>query len=239
MAFVLNRGFGSTIASDVQIGGSLAASGGTAILGSIAASGGSILGLTGAALTAAIPVVGAVIAGVTLALQYLITNSGCGQTCIETSSWANQVAAQLDKNIAAYFSLPTPRPLSAQTLALANFDSSWAQLQQLCGQAGTGDAGVRCITDRQAGACTWKQTADKVPSWGTPPVGACWNWFNGYRDPIANDTNVYNDAAVSSAASTGTTITPGASSQSPSTVGVSPVWLAVGAAALLGLAATS
>ncbi len=117
------RGFGTaaTAGADVQIGGSLATGAGTAVLSTIAASGGSVLGLTGAALTAAIPIVGAALAGITLLVQYLVANSGCGQTCIETSSWANQAAAQLDKNIHAYFALPTPRPKSAQTLALANF----------------------------------------------------------------------------------------------------------------------
>jgi hypothetical protein len=28
---------------------------------------------------------------------------------------------------------------------------------------------------------------------GEPVIGACWNWHNGYRDPIANDPNVVDD----------------------------------------------
>jgi hypothetical protein len=40
---------------------------------------------------------GPVLAGVTLLVQSLIANSGCGQTCIETSQWANQAAAALQK----------------------------------------------------------------------------------------------------------------------------------------------
>jgi hypothetical protein len=71
-------------------------------------------------------------------------------------------------------------------VAVANFQSIWAALQQQCGQPGTGNAGVRCITDRQAGACTWKQKyAPTYP--GQPNIGECWNWFNGYLAPIQAD----------------------------------------------------
>src|SRR5208283_4217665 len=110
------RGMGTAAqtAQEVQVGGTVLASGATAILGSIAASGGSVLGLTGAALSAAVPIVGAALAGVTMIVQQLIANSGCGQTCIETSSWANQAAAALQKNLDAYFALPAPRTQSQQ-----------------------------------------------------------------------------------------------------------------------------
>ena len=37
----------------------------------------------------------------------------------------------------------------------------------------------------------WKQTASGAASYpGVPAEGACWNWFSGYRDPIANDPGV-------------------------------------------------
>jgi hypothetical protein len=182
------RGLGTATqtAQEVQIGGSVAASGASAILGSIAASGGGVLGLTGAALSAAIPIVGAALAAATLVVQYLVANSGCGQTCIETSSWANQAAAALQKVMDAYFALPAPRTQSQQALAIANFNTIWAQLQQACGQPGTGNAGVRCISDRQAGACTWKQAYAPVYP-GEPNIGECWNWFNGYLGPIQQD----------------------------------------------------
>jgi len=237
------RGLGTAAqaGADVQIGGSLATGAGTAVLSTIAASGGSVLGLTGAALTAAIPIVGAALAGVTLLVQYLVANSGCGQTCIETSSWANQAAAQLDKNIHGYFALPTPRPKSAQTLALANFNTLWNQLVQLCQQPGTGTAGQRCISDRQEGACTWKQTAAALPPWGTPAVGECWNWWNGYYLPIANDPNVYDDSVTAqvSNAVAGTTATgaPAAGDTVVAGVDLSTipwyVWAGVGLAAVL------
>jgi len=149
----------------------------------------------------AVPIVGPIIAGVALAVGLIIKNSGCGITCVETSQLANQAAVLLGQNIAGYFALPAPRTEIQQAAALANFDAVWAQLRNVCGQAGTGNAGVRCISDRQSGACTWKQTADKVPPWGTPAAGECWNWFNGYRDPIADDA-VVPDTVVSAATGT-------------------------------------
>jgi hypothetical protein len=198
MLMVEARGLGTAAQTgqEIQIGGSLATSGATAILGTIANSGGSVLGLTGPALSAAIPIVGAALAGVTLVVQYLVANSGCGQTCIETSSWANQAADALQKNLDAYFALPAPRTESQQALAVANFQTIWQQLQQACGQPGTGNAGVRCISDRQAGACTWKQKYAPVYP-GEPNIGECWNWFSGYLGPIQQDTVVPDPVAAS------------------------------------------
>lgn len=177
-------GFGdaASAAQQVQIGGSMAAGTATAILGSLTAGGAPALGFITAA---AVPVIGAALVAATLLVTYLVKNSGCGVTCVETSSWANQAGAALDQVIAAYFALPAPRTRAQQAVALANFDLIWQQLQTACGQPGTGNAGVRCISDRQAGACKWKALPPKWP--GEPATGACWNWFNAYRDPIAND----------------------------------------------------
>jgi hypothetical protein len=179
--------------------GSVVTSGATAALGAIAAhlaaTGGSIVGLSGAALTAAIPIVGVALASATMLAQYLIANSGCGQTCIVTSQWANQAADALQQNLDAYFALPTPRTKTQQALALANFDTIWNQLRQMCGQQGNGDAGVRCISDRQRGACVWHQ--NKQPQYpGQAQIGECFDWFNGYRDPISKDP-VVSDATTS------------------------------------------
>ncbi len=187
----LGMGDANTDAGIVSTGAGLAAP----VLAATGASAsiGAAVGLTAAA---AVPIVGAAIAGIALAATYLIKNSGCGVTCVETSSWANQAATLLGQNIAAYFSLPVPRSQSSQAQALATFDSIWATLQQQCGQPGTGTAGQDCISDRQAGACKWHQTAAAVPPWGTPAAGECWNWFNGYRDPIANDPDVADDATA-------------------------------------------
>ena len=165
-----------------------------------------VLAPIAAGLGVSVPVLGAIIGGGIMAAGAVIDaimNSGCGQTCITTTSFANQANAALQQNIEAYFALPVPRPRSAQVAALGIFDQFWQWLQGQCGNAALGNAGVRCITDRQAGACTWKQPASSVPPWGTPPAGSCWNWFNGYRDPIANDSNVYDDSSqLASAADT-------------------------------------
>lgn len=162
----------------------------------------SVAGILGVSTSVAVPIIGAAIVGITIGVIELIKLAkGCGQTCIQTSQWANQAEELLKQNIAAYFALPAPRPMSARNAAINNFNVVWAQLQQLCGQPGTQAAGQRCISDRQQGACVWKQTVDSVllkyP--GEPQPGECWNWFSGYLDPIANDPNVAPDSLASEA----------------------------------------
>jgi hypothetical protein len=195
------------------------------------ASGGSglILGMTA---SLAVPIIGAALAAVTAIVTTLIENSGCGETCIETSQWANQAEPALLANIQAYFNLPAPRTQSQQNAALSNFIAVWTTLVNQCSQAGLGTAGQDCISDRQAGACKWKQTAASpllayVP-YGEPNVGECWNWWSGYHDPIANDQVVADDPTAvaqvqsNAAASTGGMI--------PSTIG----GMSMGTLALVG-----
>jgi hypothetical protein len=143
--------------------------------------------------------------------------AGCGSSCVTSTNFANQANAALQNNIEIYMALPTPRPLSAQTAALANFDSLWAWLVQQCSSPSLGTAGQKCISDRQSGSCAYTQPASSVPPWGTPPAGACWNWFLGYRDPIAQDVT-YDDSALPAAASGGSNATyaPASSSSSAS-----------------------
>jgi hypothetical protein len=185
------RGMGAaTISSNIAAGGAIASGVSTAVVSglasSLAASGGTVLGLSSAALSAAVPFIGPALMGATLLVQYLVANSGCGQTCIETSQWANQAAAALQQVMDGYFALPAPRTVTQKALAVANFNTIWKQLQAACGQPGTGNAGVRCISDRQAGACTWRQKyAPTYP--GQPNIGECWNWFSGYLNPIQSD----------------------------------------------------
>jgi hypothetical protein len=139
----------------------------------------------------AVPFIGPAIAGAALLAAYLIKNSGCGQTCIQTSAWANQAADALQKNLDAYFAQPV-RTRASQVLALQTFDQLWAKLMELCGDPQWGDAGKRCISDRQQGACKWKQIYQPAYA-GQPQIGECFNWFNGYRDPIAQDTGVVDE----------------------------------------------
>ena len=177
----------------VQIGASVA----TPVIGgiiaghaaSVAAATGAPALIAGLAPAIAIPIIGAALMGVTLLAVTLIRNSGCGQTCVVTSQWANEAAVLLQQNLDAYFALPSPRTKAQQGVALANFDAIWAALKAQCGQPATGDAGKRCISDRQEGACKWKDAN-----------GECWNWFLGYRAPLANDAAV-SDSPIDSALS--------------------------------------
>lgn len=164
----------------------------------------------------AVPFIGPALAGATLLISSLIKNSGCGQTCVITSQWANQAAQALQQNLDAYRAMPTPRPRSAQQLAIQNFDQIWQTLVQQCSQPNLGDAGKRCISDRQQGACHYKDN------------GQCWNWFVGYRDPIANDPNVVDDSVLAQQQNPMSFATSGASSSS-----LMPALLIAG---LLGLA---
>ncbi len=184
-------GLGVTPEQIVAQGGSIATPIITGALASSAASAaaagagsGLILGMAPAL---AVPVIGAAIVGVTAAIMGAIYLSrGCGQTCIATSEWANQAEELLKQNLAAYMS--SNRSKSAQNTALSNFNVIWARLQQMCGDPATGAAGQRCISDRQAGACKWRDAG-----------GQCWNWFTGYHDPIANDPNVVDDSITAQA----------------------------------------
>jgi hypothetical protein len=146
-------------------------------VGTLAAAG-AIAGPVGA-------VVGAAIGLVTMGIEALL-NSGCGQSCIITSDWANQAESLLQQNVQAYFSIPTPRPYADQQAAIANFNQIWNYLVSQCSNPQLGAAGQSCISDRQEGACKWKtQTTTALG-----PPGQCYNWFNAFLDPIQNDTNV-------------------------------------------------
>ena len=186
----------------------------------------SILGALGSTMTIlglALPVVGAAIAAL-VAVGIAVANmfKGCGVTCTEATAYANQADALMVQNVTAYTS-SSIRYVSMQQAALNTFDTTWAALQQACGQPALGAAGQRCITDRQEGACTWKASQGGWNSDGTfTPWGAagsgdvCWNWFVGMRDPIANDPFVQPDPMSSSVASSAVGSTA-ATSSAPAT----------------------
>jgi hypothetical protein len=88
-----------------------------------------------------------------------------------------------------YFAIPTPRPLSLQQEALANFDQIWSALVQECSNPALGSAGQRCISERQP--------------------GGKYDFTSYYRTPIANDTNIYDDTQpVSSIVPSPTVVAP-------------------------------
>jgi hypothetical protein len=125
---------------------------------------------------------------------------GCGNTCIEATAFANQAEPLLQQNLATYMAIPAPRTQSEQQAALNIFDQIWAGLTsvQACGNPALGSAGKACISDRQSGSCAYKDAN-----------GQCWNWFVGYRDPIANDPNVVPDTAASTVAGAVSSVIPG------------------------------
>lgn len=174
----------------------------------IESTGASLAG-TAAAILALSPATGplapfvAVAAAVLGLLATMGVGSGCGQSCVLSSQYANQAEAALQQNILAYFAQPAPRDPASQTAAESLYQQVSGDLTQQCSNASLGSAGQKCISDRQAGACTWKQTADSVllgiP--GEPQVGQCWNWDSGYYAPIVNDPDVAAASVATSAES--------------------------------------
>lgn len=186
---------------------------------------------------------GGAIAGVIAQIGVAIANafSGCGQTCVQATTIANQVEPILQQNLDAYMSAPI-HYASLQAGALNNFTGAWNALQQACSSPSLAAAGQRCITDRQAGACTWKASPGgwnqdasgtwTYTNWGAAGSGsACWNWFVGYHDPIANDPTVVPDPSpVASALSS---LTSGTVFGLPISSLLLPAGLLVAAAILL------
>jgi hypothetical protein len=165
--------------------------------------------------------------------------SGCGQTCILSTAYANKAEGVFRQNIDTYFSQPV-RFYSAQQAALGVFNAIWNDLVQQCSNAQLGDAGKRCISDRESGSCKWKATADS-PWPGGPKMGTCWNWWNAYRDPIANDAGVVPDPVPTSTSDSVLASASGSLSQIGDSIssafgGVSPLLLIGGALLLFGLA---
>ena len=220
----INWGMGQTPPA-MQTGETIAstAAAGVAVTFSLMTALGSTLTILGLAL----PVVGAAIAAI-VAIGIAVANmfKGCGQTCVEATTLANQADALMVQNVTAYTSSPV-RYASMQTAALNTFDTTWAALQSACSNPALAAAGQRCITDRQAGACTWKASQGGWNSdgsftpWGAAGSGdVCWNWFVGMRDPIANDPFVQPDptaATVAAGSTTGTTSTTSTGASSSDT----------------------
>lgn len=141
--------------------------------------------LAGTAWAWAIPVIGPAIGLVTLGLLMWMRRKGPAQK-VASSKIADELEPQLAQNLAAYLS--GPRTRASQQIALSNFDQAWAYVQQACGNPQLGNPGKHCISDRKQGACVWKNDGKGGPA-GSGTV--CWNWFVGYRDPIANDPQVH------------------------------------------------
>ena len=148
---------------------------GTAATGAIFGSAGtaSTATLWGLSAAVAIPVIGAVVAGVTLGLVALFARRGPKQR-VATTLIVDKVEPLLAQNRDGYLS--GPRTVSSQAQALANFDAGWQYVVEHCGIPEMGDPGKRCISERQR--------------------GGQWDWFFYYREPIENDPEVVPDGSA-------------------------------------------
>lgn len=141
---------------------------------------------------------------------------------IATTEIVNKAEVLLKSNLAAWQSLPAGQKNSAtQAAALSNFDNVWIEVEQACLGGGYGSAGNACLADRQQAGCHFQVN------------GQCWNWFTGYRDPIAHDPAVAVNAASPSSGtvSVGTDITAAAGATAG--VSVDPTLLLLAGAALV------
>lgn len=168
------RGLGQSQSAVTQQVEQLTTSGAVSVGGAAATAAVSGASVGAAAATAAI---GFGIGAVALAIVAWAHRKGPAQKVASTKI-ANEIAPLLEQNLSAYQAGPHTR--ASQQVALQNFDSLWSYLGQACGNPQLGDPGKRCIRDRQQGSCAYHDAK-----------GGCWNWFVGYRDPIANDPNVH------------------------------------------------
>ena len=132
-----------------------------------------VAGTTSAATAAlAIPVIGGVAAAALIVMGWIRRRNA---QKVAATNVVNEAEPFLVKNRDAFLASVAAGTAGEQerARALATFDAIWGQVMQEC-QAIGGGGGERCVTDRQSGACVWQD------------LGQCWNWFVGYRDPIAN-----------------------------------------------------
>lgn len=149
--------------------------GGSTALSTVS-SAGSILGGTvplWTKATWAVPVIGAVVTGITLAITAWMSRKGPKQK-VATTQIANEIAGMMEQNRDAY--LAGPHTISSQAQALANFDALWSALMERCDDPEMGDPGDRCVSERQR--------------------GGIYDMARDNRDPIANDPNVVPDPTV-------------------------------------------
>lgn len=193
-----------SVAQDAQAIAAAGVSTTVGILGTLSAL--AAASVSTAAVTAGI---GAAVAGaIALAMAIYKAFEGCGQTCVITSDIANHLEPILRQNLDNYMQAPV-HYASLQAAAINNFTTAWNALVQACSNPTYLQAGQRCISDRQQGACHyttspggWQGTTYTPPGQnGSGP--ACWNWWVGYHDPIANDPTVVPDPVG------GVTIGPG------------------------------
>ena len=125
--------------------------------------------------------------------------SGCGQTCIQATQYANEAGSDLQNLYNQYFALPTPRYQSQQQAFIAAFNQVVAWLQQMCGNPALGQAGQRCIAERLVQrACPSTLNDSNI---GGGQIDFC-DYYSTFLDPVQNDPNVVPDPSPISTSST-------------------------------------
>lgn len=150
------------------------------VLGTVGSVAGSIAGAAAApgalALSSlAVPLIGAAIAGVTLAIGLFMNRLGPKQK-VYTTKIVNDAEPLLQRNVAAWQASNKTR--SEQAQAIDNFNNVWAAVVAGCSPKELGQPGQNCIADRQRGSTKG------------------YDWFALYLDPIANDSNVNGDPSI-------------------------------------------
>ena len=162
------------------------ASGGQIAMSTVSSAGSILAGAAPAWMTAAtaawaIPVIGAAVAGVCLAIMAIISRKGPKQK-VATTQMAEDVIKLLQDNLKAYQA--GPHTMSSQAQALATFDAGQAFLfgPEACGSSEMGDPGRRCIFERQpVGTCTQAQA-----NAAHEPLSDCgkYSMARDMRDPL-------------------------------------------------------
>lgn len=137
---------------------------------------GTSIGLAIAGATAAIPIVGPIIAGASLLIGQLFKPD---ISKINGANAVNQLTDQAQKNIDSWNSLTSAqKTTSVQQYYINNFQTIFAALQQTCQNSGVSDK-------------TWVNNcvADRSP-------GGKYDWGPVYLNPIVNDPAVHPDTPL-------------------------------------------
>lgn len=153
---------------------------GFASAASIASSAGASSALIPAAL---IPVIGPAIAAVTFGISKLFGNKA-GKQKVAATQVVEEATRAMEENLRAFES--GPRTLASKAQALANFDAAWNYIVEMCGNPELGDAGVRCISERQRGSSATCYVNGRQTT--------C-DLFKLFKDPIQN-AQVTDDASA-------------------------------------------
>lgn len=187
---ISNNGYEGTLreANRYGIGDASSTVSNTASIASATLSVPKVAAIIGISSKTAALIAGPIIGGVALAAMIWLNRKGPKQK-EATTQYVNEAEPILQQNLTAFMN--GPKTEEDKEFALAVFDKIWAEVVNACSQSSMGNPGKACIEDRKQGACKW-----------TDENGECWNWFIGYRDPIANSPTNSSITSVAGIANT-------------------------------------